>query len=196
MFVKICGITNEEDALLSIAVGADALGFNFVNGSKRKIATQRAAEIARRLPPDVLTVTVDLRDICDAKIMGADCVLLIVAALEKKLLAEFIEFCEDLNLAALVETHDEAEVEIALDSGAKMIGINQRDLKTFKVDQKRALRVVSEIPEDIIRVAESGIRALSDAKPLKTAGFDAVLIGESLVMSDFPEELVTQLRNL
>ena len=77
-----------------------------------------------------------------------------------------------------------------------MIGINQRDLKTFKVDQKRALRVVSEIPEDIIRVAESGIRALSDAKPLKTAGFDAVLIGESLVMSDFPEELVTQLRNL
>ena len=140
--------------------------------------------------------TIDLRDICDAKIMGADCVLLIVAALEKKLLAEFIEFCEDLNLAALVETHDEAEVEIALDSGAKMIGINQRDLKTFKVDQKRALRVINEIPEHIIRVAESGIRALSDAEPLKTAGFDAVLIGESLVMSDFPEELVTQLRNL
>ena len=128
--------------------------------------------------------------------MGADCVLLIVAALEKRLLAEFIEFSEDLNLAALVETHDEAEVEIALDSGAKMIGINQRDLKTFKVDQKRALRVISEIPEHIIRVAESGIRALSDAEPLKTAGFDAVLIGESLVMSDFPEELVTQLRNL
>ena len=76
--------------------------------------------------------TVDFRDICDAKIMGADCVLLIVAALEKKLLAEFIEFCEDLNLAALVETHDEAEVEIALDSGAKMVGINQRDLKTFR----------------------------------------------------------------
>ncbi|MGB1490410.1 MAG: phosphoribosylanthranilate isomerase, partial [Acidimicrobiales bacterium] len=63
MFVKICGITNEEDALLSIAVGADALGFNFVNGSKRKIATQRAAEIARRLPPDVLTVGIFQNDL-------------------------------------------------------------------------------------------------------------------------------------
>ena len=141
----------------------------------------------------------DLRDICDAKIMGADCVLLIVAALEKRLLAEFIEFSEDLNLAALVETHDEAEVEIALDSEQKMIGINQRDLKTFKVDQKRALRVISEIPEHIIRVAESGIRALSDAEPLKPQD-STVLIGESLVMSDFPEELLhnyaTSKRNL
>ena len=140
--------------------------------------------------------TVDFRDICDAKIMGAKCVLLIVAALEQKLLAEFIEFCEGLNLDALVETHDEAEVEIALNAGAKMVGINQRDLKTFKVDQKRALRVVSEIPDHIVKVAESGIRSLLDAEPLKAAGFDAVLIGESLVKSDFPDQLIMQLRNL
>ena len=167
--------------------------YEHFGGSKEDLLNVRRSVKVPILRKDF---TVDLRDICDAKIMGADCVLLIVAALEKKLLAEFIEFCEDLNLAALVETHDEAEVEIALDSGAKMIGINQRDLKTFKVDQKRALRVISEIPEHIITVAESGIRALSDAEPLKTAGFDAVLIGESLVKSDFPEELVTQLRNL
>ena len=140
--------------------------------------------------------TVDFRDICDAKIMGAKCVLLIVAALEQKLLAEFIEFCESLNLDALVETHDEAEVEIALNAGAKMVGINQRDLKTFKVDQKRALRVVSEIPDHIVKVAESGIRSLLDAEPLKAAGFHAVLIGESLVKSDFPGQLIMQLRNL
>ena len=74
---------------------------------------------ARSKYPSCENFTVDLRDICDAEVMGADCVLLIVAALEKRLLAEFIEFSEDLNLAALVETHDEAEVEIALDSGAK-----------------------------------------------------------------------------
>jgi len=140
--------------------------------------------------------TVDFRDICDAKIMGAKCVLLIVAALEQKLLAEFIEFCESLNLDALVEAHDEAEVEIALNAGAKMVGINQRDLKTFKVDQKRALRVVSEIPDHIVKVAESGIRSLLDAEPLKAAGFHAVLIGESLVKSDFPGQLIMQLRNL
>ena len=140
--------------------------------------------------------TVDFRDICDAKIMGAKCVLLIVAALEQMLLAEFIEFCEGLNLDALVETHDEAEVEIALNAGAKMVGINQRDLKTFKVDQKRALRVVSEIPDHIVKVAESGIRSLLDAEPLKAAGFHAVLIGESLVKSDFPGQLIMQLRNL
>tara|TARA_Y100000768_G_scaffold50246_1_gene32765 strand:+ start:2390 stop:3175 length:786 start_codon:yes stop_codon:yes gene_type:complete len=140
--------------------------------------------------------TVDFRDVCDARMIGADCVLLIVAALEKKLLAEFIEFCEHLNLDALVEAHDEAEVEIALDAGAKMVGINQRDLRTFKVDQKRALRVVSEIPKHVVKVAESGIRSLSDAEPLKAAGFDAVLIGESLVKSNFPDQLIKQLRNL
>ena len=167
--------------------------YEHFGGSKEDLLNVRRSVKVPILRKDF---TVDFRDICDAKIMGADCVLLIVAALEKKLLSEFIEFCEDLNLAALVEAHDEAEVEIALDSGAKMVGINQRDLKTFEVDQRRALRVVSEIPEDIIRVAESGIRSLSDAEPLKAAGFDAVLIGESLVMSDFPEELVTQLRNL
>ena len=128
--------------------------------------------------------------------IGADCVLLIVAALEQKLLAEFIEFCEYLNLDALVEAHDEAEVEIALDSGAKMVGINQRDLKTFEVDQKRALRVVSEISDHIVKVAESGISSPTDAEPLKAAGFDAVLIGESLVKSDSPDELVIQFRNL
>ena len=140
--------------------------------------------------------TVDFRDICDAKLIGADCVLLIVAAIEKSLLAEFIEFCEYLNIDALVEAHDEAEVEIAIDSGAKMVGINQRDLKTFEVDQERALRVVSEIPEHIAKVAESGISSPADAEPLKAAGFDAVLIGESLVKSDFPGELVMQFRNL
>ena len=140
--------------------------------------------------------TVDFRDICDAKIMGANCVLLIVAALEKGLLTDFIEFCENLELDALVEAHDEVEVEVALESGATMIGINQRDLKTFKVDQNRALRVVREIPKHIVKVAESGIRSISDAEPLKSAGFDAVLIGESLVKSHFPDQLIAQLRDL
>ena len=140
--------------------------------------------------------TVDLRDIYDAKVMGASCILLIVAALEKGLLKESIELCNYLGLDALVETHDEGEVEIAIESGADLIGINQRDLQTFEVDQSRALRVVGEIPKHITKVAESGIRKLSDAKPLRPAGFDAVLIGESLVKSESPEILIKQLRKL
>ena len=140
--------------------------------------------------------TVDLRDIYDAKIMGASCVLLIVAALGREQLAEYIEFCGHLGLDSLVEAHDEAEVEMALQAGAKMIGVNQRDLRSFDVDQTRALRVVAEIPDEIVKIAESGIKALSDATPLKSAGFDAVLIGEALVKSENPKNLITELRNL
>jgi indole-3-glycerol phosphate synthase len=140
--------------------------------------------------------TVDLRDIYDAKIMGASCVLLIVAALGIKELTEYIDFCDHLGLDSLVEAHDEAEVEIALKAGAKMIGINQRDLRTFEVDQTRALRVAAEIPDGIVKIAESGIKTVSDAEPLKLAGFDGVLIGESLVKSENPKNLITELRNL
>jgi indole-3-glycerol phosphate synthase len=77
-----------------------------------------------------------------------------------------------------------------------MIGINQRDLRTFEVDQTRALRVAAEIPDGIVKIAESGIKTVSDAEPLKLAGFDGVLIGESLVKSENPKNLITELRNL
>jgi len=122
--------------------------------------------------------------------------LLIVAALGIKELTEYIDFCDHLGLDSLVEAHDEAEVEIALKAGAKMIGINQRDLRTFEVDQTRALRVAAEIPDGIVKIAESGIKTVSDAEPLKLAGFDGVLIGESLVKSENPKNLITELRNL
>ena len=182
--------TYERAGAACISVLTDSEHFDGSNEDLMSVRRSVEVPILRK------DFTVDFRDICDAKMIGADCVLLIVAALEQKLLVEFIEFCEYLNLDALVEAHDEAEVEIALDSGAKMVGINQRDLKTFEVDQRRALRVVNEIPEHIAKVAESGISSPTDAEPLKAAGFDAVLIGESLVKSDFPDELITQFRNL
>ena len=180
----------EEGGASALSVLTDA---KYFGGSSIDL---REARAACNLPVLRKDFTVDFRDICDAKIMGANCVLLIVAALEKGLLTDFIEFCENLELDALVEAHDEVEVEVALESGATMIGINQRDLKTFKVDQNRALRVVREIPKHIVKVAESGIRSISDAEPLKSAGFDAVLIGESLVKSHFPDQLIAQLRDL
>ena len=140
--------------------------------------------------------TVDPRDICDAKIMGADCVLLIVSALERSELIELHELAINLGIDALVETHDEREIEIALGIGAKLIGVNQRDLKTFQVDQTRAIRVAEEIPQGIVKVAESGIKNPKDAKALADAGYDAVLIGEALVISENPRQIIKELKEL
>ncbi|MFM8721661.1 MAG: indole-3-glycerol phosphate synthase TrpC [Acidimicrobiaceae bacterium] len=127
--------------------------------------------------------TVSLNDICDAKLMNADCILLIVAALNKIELAEFHNFGLELGLDVLVEIHDESELDLALEVGAKMIGVNQRNLKTFEVDQQRAVRIAKKIPSSVVRVAESGVRTRDDALQLRDAGYHAVLVGESLVTS-------------
>ena len=137
--------------------------------------------------------TVDLRDICDARIMGADCVLLIAAALSPVEMKSFLAMAKMVDIDALVEVHDEAELEIALDSGAAMIGVNQRDLVTFAVDQDRAVRMGSLIPEHIVRVAESGVRGRDDAMALRAAGYHAVLVGEHLVTSRDPVSALTEL---
>jgi indole-3-glycerol phosphate synthase len=127
--------------------------------------------------------TVSLNDVCDAKLMNADCILLIVAALNKFELAEFHNFALELGLDVLVEIHDEPELDLALEVGAKMIGVNQRNLRTFEVDQQRAVRIAKKIPGSVVRVAESGVRTRDDALQLRDAGYHAVLVGESLVTS-------------
>ncbi len=138
--------------------------------------------------------TVDLRDICDARLMGADCVLLIAAALDDSQLSDFHALAAELGLDALVETHDEAEVERALGVGASLIGVNQRDLFTFEVDQQRALRVGASLPDGVVRVAESGVRSAADAADLSRGGYHAVLVGEALVTSPDPAQAVRELR--
>ncbi len=153
-----------------------------------------AAREATGLPVIRKDFTVDLRDICDARLMGADCVLLIVAALDDAELADFHSLSSELGIDALVETHDEAEVERALAVGANLVGVNQRDLVTFQVDQARAVRVAAALPEGVVRVAESGVRGRDDALALRGAGYHAVLVGESLVTSKDPEQAVEDLR--
>ena len=140
--------------------------------------------------------TVDLRDICDARIMGADCVLLIIAALNEDEVREFHELTLDLGMEALVETHDERELEIALNIGARLVGVNQRDLKTFQVDQQRAISLSRKIPDEVVKVAESGIMAIQDAHALAKAGYDAVLVGEALVTTRNPRKFIEGLREL
>ena len=134
MFVKICGQTSEEDALLSVALGADAI-------------------------------------------------LLIVAALDDHDLRSMHELATSLGLAALVEVHDEAELGRAVDAGAAIIGVNQRDLTTFEIDRELAAKLAPRMPDGVVRVAESGIRDAVDARSVAAAGYDAVLVGESVVTS-------------
>ena len=138
--------------------------------------------------------TVSRRDVCDARIMGADCVLLIAAALSKSELAEFFKFAVELGLDVLVEVHDEAELSVAIENDATLIGVNQRDLHTFEVDHQRAVRMAKMMPTNVIRVAESGVKTRDDACSLRDAGYDAVLVGESLVTSDDILNSVRELR--
>ena len=152
-----------------------------------------AARSAVDLPVIRKDFTVHVHDVYDARIMGADAVLLIVAALDDAELRDFHTAADEIGLDVLVETHDEAEVERALAVGASIVGVNQRDLVTFQVDHARALRVAAAIPADVVRVAESGVRGVDDAASLRGAGYDAVLVGETLVTSGDPEAAVREL---
>jgi len=153
----------------------------------------RVARAAVDLPVLRKDFTVSARDIADARIMGADCVLLIVAALDQDELVLFGSLASELGMAALVEVHDEDELDRAVDAGATIIGVNQRDLLTFEVDQERALRVGEAIPDGVVKVAESGIRGRKDAEVLAGAGFDALLVGETLVRSGDPAGAIANL---
>lgn len=137
--------------------------------------------------------TVDARDVCDARIMGADCVLLIAAALSGEQLSEYLDLARHIGIDSLVEVHDESELEIALASGASIVGVNQRDLVTFDVDHDRAVRMGGAIPDSVLKVAESGVRGRDDALSLRAAGYDAVLVGEHLVTSTNPSVALAEL---
>lgn len=165
----------------------------FFGGSPEDLRTARSAAALPVLRKDF---TVSAHDVCDARLMGADAVLLIVAALERAELASLHGLAVDVGLDVLVEVHDEAELETALSVGASLVGVNQRDLVTFRVDHERARRVGAAMPAGVLRVAESGIRGPEDAEALAAAGFDAVLVGESLVVSEDPEAAVRALRRV
>jgi indole-3-glycerol phosphate synthase len=174
-------------ACLSVLTDAE-----FFGGSPDDL---RAARAATRLPVLRKDFTVSPADVCDARIMGADAVLLIAAALDDDELADLHTLAVDIGLDALVEVHDEAELDRALAAGAHVVGVNQRDLVTFEVDNERAVRVGAAIPPTVVRVAESGVRGPDDAAALSAAGFDAVLVGELLVSSGDPAAAVELLRS-
>ncbi|MDT0379970.1 indole-3-glycerol phosphate synthase TrpC [Streptomyces sp. DSM 42041] len=129
----------------------------------------------------------------EARAYGADIVLLIVAALEQQALVSLVERAESLGLTPLVEVHDEEETARAVDAGARIIGINARNLKTLEVDRGTFERVAPEIPDHIVKVAESGVRGPHDLIAYANEGADAVLVGESLVTGKDPKSAVADL---
>ena len=165
----------EEGGAKCLSVLTDA---QFFGGSPGDLAAARGGSGLPVLRKDF---TVCVADVYDARAMGADAVLLIAAALSDDELVTLSTVAQELALDALVEVHDAAELDRALDAGAALVGVNQRDLTTFEVDPVRALRLASRIPPEVIAVAESGIADAADARTLADAGYQAVLVGEALV---------------
>ncbi|WP_167955554.1 indole-3-glycerol phosphate synthase TrpC [Anaerosporobacter faecicola] len=136
--------------------------------------------------------TVDAYQIYEAKVIGASAILLICSILTDQQLLEYRQLAESLHLAALVEVHDEEEVKRALQAGVSILGVNNRNLKTFQVDMHNSIRLRNKVPSDILFVSESGIRTEEDVKELVANGVDGVLIGEAMMTSSNRRRKLTE----
>jgi len=140
--------------------------------------------------------TVDEYMIYEAKMLGASAVLLICSILSKEQLKEYREISDSLGLSSLVEAHDGKEIETAIDAGARIIGVNNRNLKDFTVDTDNSRRLRELIPSNILFVSESGVKTKEDVDRLRTIGADAVLVGETLMRAEDKKKKLAELRGL
>ncbi|MBR4993619.1 MAG: indole-3-glycerol phosphate synthase TrpC [Lachnospiraceae bacterium] len=138
--------------------------------------------------------TVDEYMIYEAKLLGASAVLLICSILCKNEIKRYIEICDKLGLSALVETHNEDEVAMAIEAGTRVIGVNNRNLKDFSVDTENSKRLRALIPKDVVFVSESGVKDAEDIKILREIGADAVLVGEALMKAPDKKAKLNELR--
>ncbi len=159
---------------------------------------QYLAEIANAVSIPCLRkdFTVDEYMIYEAKVLGASAVLLICAILTEEQIKEYIHVCDTLGLSALVEAHDESEVQAALNAGARLIGVNNRNLKDFSVDTENSRRLRKLIPRDVLFVSESGVSSAEDVEKLREIGADAVLIGETLMRAPDKKAKLAELRGV
>ncbi|HYS79870.1 MAG TPA: indole-3-glycerol phosphate synthase TrpC [Anaeromyxobacteraceae bacterium] len=176
-----------EAGAAAISVLTDGPGFG---GSLDDLSAVRAAVATPLLRKDFI---LDRYQLLEARLAGADAALLIVAALTPDALARLLEEAGALGLAALVEVHDEREAETALARGARLVGVNNRDLRTFAVDLATTERVVPLLPAGVKAIAESGVRTAADARRLRAAGAPNLLVGEALVRAGDPGALILEL---
>jgi indole-3-glycerol phosphate synthase len=194
------GIISEDFPYLSIAkeyekAGAAAISVlteaDFFMGSP-----QYLMEISKNVRIPVLRkdFIIDEYQIYESKLIGADALLLICSILNPIILKEYLALCNRLGLSALVEAHSEEEIRRALEAGARVIGVNNRNLNTFEVDIANSLRLRNLVPRDVIFVAESGINSSKDINLLEKAGVHGALIGEALMRSKDKVEFIKELR--
>ena len=177
----------EGGGCAALSVLTDGPHFGALEGD---LPAARAAVSIPVLRKDFLTCEYQ---IWESRVLGADAVLLIVAAMEPPTLRSLISLSAELGMCPLVEVHAEQEVEAAVDAGARVIGINNRDLRSFRVDLETTHRLRSMIPPEIAVIGESGISGPSEAALVRSWGVDAVLVGEALVRSDAPAGLIRHL---
>lgn len=177
------------------AAGADAISVltepKWFLGSDeylRKIAAQVSIPCLRK------DFTVDPYMIYEAKLLGASAVLLIVSILDEARIREYLSVCDALGLDALTEAHDESEIETALRAGARIIGVNNRNLKDFTVDTSNSRKLREMVPRDVLFVSESGVRTAEDVEALRRSGVDAVLVGETLMKASDRKAKLAELR--
>lgn len=178
----------EAGGAAAISVLTDA---QFFSGA---LADLCVARTATRIPVLRKDFTIHRSQIAEAAAAGADAVLLIAAILTDLELRDFREYAEGFGMAALVEVHDEQELDRAAASGAAIIGVNNRDLRTFEVHLETSLRLADRMPTGVIRVSESGIRTAAHIARLRHAGYHAFLIGEHLMRSGDPARAIRELR--
>ena len=171
----------------AISVLTHMAGFG---GRVEHIRQVRAATGLPILRKDFVT---DPFEVAEARACGADAVLLIVAALERRQLNDLVALTKSRGIAALVEVHDEGEAAAALEAAAQAIGVNHRDLRTFAVDLGLTERLRKLVPKEVVLVAESGIRGADDARRMREAGADAILVGELLMRSADPAGQIREL---
>lgn len=194
------GMISEEFPYLDIARDYTAAGADCISCLTEPRwflgSDQIFDEIRQMTPLPMLRkdFTVSEYQIYQAKAMGANAVLLICAILDTDTVARYLEICGQLGLAALVETHDEAEIASAVSAGARIIGVNNRNLKDFTVDFSNAARLRDRIPAECLYVAESGVRSQEDAAALRKIGADAALVGEALMRAEDRGAMISALR--
>ncbi len=171
----------------AVSVLTDGPGFG---GSLDDLRAVRTAVEVPLLRKDFV---LDRYQLLEARAAGADAALLIVAALPADALRRLLDGCGELGLAALVEVHDPAEAEAAVRAGARLVGVNNRDLRTFAVDLATSERILPSLPEGVKGVAESGVRTAADARRLRRAGASNLLVGEALVRAPDPARLLAEL---
>lgn len=196
------GIIAEDFPYVEIARSYEVAGASAISVLTEPQWFKGSLEYLREIAATVKTpclrkdFTVDEYMIYEAKLAGASAVLLICSILDENTLKEYIGICDDLGLSALVEAHDEDEAKMAIRCGARVIGVNNRDLKTFTVDPTNCLRLRKIIPENILFVGESGVKTAEDIKTLYDNKVDAVLIGESFMRADDKVAFLKELRRL